>query len=195
LRLDRRRQRLLLSALFILFLAGFELVTFRQTSSLQSTFNIQPGYTYSLTTDRNPSDSISGDFQETSGNPVSFYIMTSAQYAAAQNKISFTYVYNKTDTASSTFSYTFTTQDTYYLLFDHGDGYSQTAETVHFQRTYGTTNTTAEVLGIIFLAYGLISLVFVFRMKNRDLDETPQQQPVMAPSEQSAHQHMADNVE
>ena len=166
MRMDRRRLSLLVSALFILVLGGFSLATYRRSSTLQSTFNIQPGLTYALSTNRSPSDTIAGHFQVTSGTPVSFYIMTSAQYSSAQIQASFQFLYNASDSSLSSIAFTFPAQDTYYLVFDHGTGYSQTTETVYFQRTYTSSSVTTEALGVIFLIFGGASLAIALRSKD-----------------------------
>ncbi len=124
----------------------------------QSTFNILPQELYQITVNRNPSDAVAGQFQVTTGNPVSFYIFTSAQFSAFQNGSPLDSVYNVTNSASSSFSYTFSAQDTFYLIFRHGYGLLNTTQTVHFTRTYTATNSLSQVLGYIFVAFGALNL-------------------------------------
>lgn len=169
-----RNPRLFVPALFLLVLAGYEFATFQTSASLQSTFNIPSGDYYQLSTTRSPSDSISGQFQETSGNPVSFFVLTSAQYAAFQTGTALDSVYNVSNSASSAVSYTFKTQDTFYLVFRHGSGLLNTTETVHFQRTYTTSDSFRATLAFIFLIFGALNLVLALRRRRpRSVDLPP----------------------
>jgi len=81
---DPVRVRFLVGGLFLVGLALFNFVTYTNTSSTQSTFNILSGQYEYLATTRSPGDSISGAFQEGSGSLVSFYILSSAQFASFQ---------------------------------------------------------------------------------------------------------------
>jgi hypothetical protein len=174
LELEGYRLRYLVSALFILALAVYQFSIYSVSTSQQSTFDLLPGFLHELTiTTRDTSDTVSGQFQETSGHPVSFYILTSAQYAAYQSGTSFDYVYSVIDSTSSTISYTFSTQDTYSLVFRHGTGLVNTTETVYFQRTYATHNTFALTLGLIFIVLVAADVVFAFRSRKPKPSEEP----------------------
>src|SRR5207245_111960 len=109
------------------------------------------------------SDVIYGQFQENSGNPVSFYILSSAEFAAFQAQTSFTYLYSVVNIASGSFSYTFPLQDTYEIVFRHGTGLVNNYETVSFQRSYQTHISSHLQLGLVFLVFGAASLVLAFR--------------------------------
>ncbi len=161
--MEPSRLRFLISALFVLSLAGYNFLTYTSTTSQQSTFNLQPGLTYNLVTTRIPSDVISGQFQENTGNPVSFYLLSSAQFAAFQAQTSFNYLYGIVNVASGSFSYTFPAQDTYEIVFRHGTGLVNSTETVYFQRSYQTHISSRLQLGLVFLVFGAVSLVLAFR--------------------------------
>lgn len=171
-----RNPRLLVPALFLLILAGYEFATFQTSASLQSTFNLPSGDYYQISTTRNPSDTISGQFHETSGRPVSFFIFTSAQFAAFQVGTSLDSVYNITDSASSAISYTFKNQDTFYLVFRHGSGLLNTTETVYFQRTYTASDSLRATLAFVFLIFGALNLVLAF-IKRKPKAVAPPPQP------------------
>lgn len=173
--LTGRNTRLFVPALFLLALSVYEFATFRTTTTLQSTFNVPPGDFYQLTTTRSASDTVSGQFQETSGNPVGFYIFTSAQFAAFEKGSSLDSVYNITNSASSSIAYTFTAQDTFYLVFRHGGGLLNTTQTVYFQRTYATSDTLRASLAFIFLTFGALNLVLAFRRRRPRLPSVPPQ--------------------
>src|SRR5437867_11449399 len=135
---DPVRVRFLVGGLFLVGLALFNFVTYTNTSSTQSTFNILSGEYEYLTTTRSPGDSISGAFQEGSGSPVSFYILSSVQFASFQIGASLNSMYSIQDVASSAISFAFTVQDTYYIVFRHVSGRFNSTETVDCQRTYTT---------------------------------------------------------
>jgi hypothetical protein len=160
---DPGRVRFLVGGLFLLGLASFNFVTYTNTNSLQSTFNILSGDYQYLTSTRNPGDSIAGAFQETSGSLVSFYILASAQFASFQTGTSLISMYSIENVASSAISYAFTVQDTYYLVFRHGTGLMNSTETVSFQRTYTTHDSFRLGLGLFFLAIAGVELVVAFR--------------------------------
>ena len=164
--LDQRKLGYLISGIFILVLAGYYLFTYTTTSTSQSTFNLQPNLPYSLQVTLNPSDSISGSFQENSHNPVSFYVQSSAEYAAFQNDpSSFAYVYRLENAPSGNIEYTVQTQDTYHLLFRHGLGLINNTETVFFQRSFQTHNSNRLFLGVLSAIFGAVELVYAFRLK------------------------------
>jgi hypothetical protein len=149
--------------LFLVALALFNFVTYTNATSQQSTFNILAGDYYYLITTRNPGDSITGVFQEGSGNLVSFYILSSAQFASFQTGTSFTSTYSIDNVASSAISYAFNTQDTYYLVFRHGTGLLNSTETVNFQRTVTIHDNFRLELGLFFLAIAAVELAVAFR--------------------------------
>jgi hypothetical protein len=160
---DPVRVRYLVGGLFLLALALFNFVTYTNAISQQSTFNILSGDYYYLITTRNPGDSISGVFQESSGNLVSFYVLSSAQYASFQTGSSLTSMYSIENVPSSAISYAFTTQDSYYLVFRHGTGLFNSTETINLQRTYTTHDSFRLELGLFFLAIAAVELVVAFR--------------------------------
>ncbi|TMI15370.1 hypothetical protein E6H35_02465 [Candidatus Bathyarchaeota archaeon] len=170
--MEPNRLRFLISALFVLSLAGYNFLTYTSTTSEQSTFNLEPGLTANLVTTRTSSDVISGQFQENSGSPVSFYILSSAQFAAFQAQTSFNYLYGIVNVVSGSFSYTFPLQDTYEIVFRHGTGLINSYETVTFQRSYQTHNSSHLQLGLVFLVFGAASLVVAFRPEKPKKVET-----------------------
>ena len=179
--MDPRRTRYLVGAGILLGVAAFNFLTYTSTTTLQSTLAIQLGLAEDISTTRSSGDSISGDFHETSGMLVSFFILNSAQFASHQVGGSFNYLYSLQDTPSGSFSYTTQTQDTYYLFFDHGTGLSNTGETVYFQRTYLTHSLYRLQLGLVFIAIAGVDLVFALRIRTPETPELPPPVPTVAP--------------
>jgi len=153
----------LASALLVLAVAGYLFATYTTTTTRQSTLNLQPGMTAELSLKNNPAESMTGHFQETSGRPVSFYIQTSAQFAAFQSGTSLGYIYGVTNAPSSDVSYTFSAQGPYYLTFTHGAGLVNSTETVYFQRTYTAHDSSRLWLGLVFLPIAALDLAYAFR--------------------------------
>src|SRR5260370_38503210 len=162
--MDSRKARYIVSAAILLGFSPFNFLTYTNATPLQSTLALQPGLAQDVSTTRISGDSITGQFHETSGMIVSFYILNSAQFASHQVGGAFNYIYSIKDVASSSFS-NVSTQDTYYLWLDHGTGLSNTAETVYFQRTYVTHDTFRLELGFIFIAVAGVNLVFAVRIR------------------------------
>jgi hypothetical protein len=191
---DPVRLRYLVGGLFLVALALFNFVTYTNATSQQSTFNILSGDYYYLIATRTTGDSISGAFQEGSGSLVSFYILSSAQYASFQTGAFPTSVYSIENVASGAISYAFTAQDTYYIVFRHGTGLLNSTETVSFQRTYTTHDNPRLELGIFFLAFAAVEVVIGFRPRKTPPPIPPpppistylQQQPTLIPTGQPA---------
>src|SRR5438132_7296354 len=160
---DPVRVRFLVGGLFLVGLALFNFVAYTNSSSTQSTFSILSGQYEYLATTRSPGDSISGAFQEGSGSLVSFYILSSAQFASFQTGASLNSMYSIQDVASSPISFAFTLQDTYYIVFRHGSGLFNSTETVDFQRTYITHDNFRLGLGLFFLAFAAPEIGVTFR--------------------------------
>jgi len=160
---DPVRVRWSVGALALIGLALFNFINYTNANSLQSTFNILSGHYEYLTTTRISGDSISGAFQESSGSLVSFYILSSAEFASFQTGASLTSVYSIENVGSSAISYAFTTQDMYYLVFRHGSSLMNSTETISFQRTYTTHGNFRLELGLFFLALAAVELVIGFR--------------------------------
>lgn len=163
----------LVSALFVLVAAGYFLGTYTTTATRQSTFSLQPGLTAEFSLRNNLSESMAGHFEETLGRPVSFYIQTSAQFAAFQSGTSFDYVYSVTNTSSSDVSYGFSAQGPYYLTFTHGTGLDNSTETVYFQRTYTAHDSSRLLLGLVFLPIVAVDLVYGFRRRVPEPADVP----------------------
>lgn len=184
------RPRLTLSAAFILVLAVYNFATYTVTTSNQSTLNIPPGDYYQIAVELSPSDTVSGQFNETSGLPVSFYIFSSARYADFQNGGALNSLYAVTDSRASPVSYTVQTQDTYYLVFRHSAAFLNSIQTVYFQRSYTTADSLRFNLGVIFLIFGALELALALRPvkhKPGEVEPDSAHSPDIPPGEQIAN--------
>jgi hypothetical protein len=170
---EPNRVRWLVGGIFLLTLAGYNFATYTVNTSFQSTFNLPSGNYQYLTRNENSGDSVSGTFQESSRNLVSYYIMTSEQYASFQSGTSFDAVYYIQDVSSGSISYGFITQDQYYFVFRHGTGLMNTAETVSYQRTYTTHDNFHLLLGIVFSLFTAVELAIAFRPRKPAAQSVP----------------------
>jgi hypothetical protein len=180
LELELHRPRLLVTAVLVFVFAGYSFINYRASASYQSTFAIQPGEFNSFGGARSPGDTVTGQFNETTGVPVRFYVMDSAQFAAFSNGTRVSSLYNISETESSAFSYAFTTSDTYYLVFRHGINLLYDNETVSFQRTYTATNWVAIGLGLFFVLLGVVDVIYAFRprkLKGYEILESKEPEP------------------
>ncbi len=169
-----RTLRYVIGGVLLLGLGAYNLITYTTVLSSQSTFNLLSSQAYDLSTTRSPQDSISGQFQETSGRPVSFYIETSSQFASFQTGTFIGSVYSIENVPSASIAFTFTAQDTYYLLFRHGAGLVNTTETVSFQRAYKIPSLVRLSLGLAFLA--IAAADFYLALRSRKTPPTPSKQ-------------------
>jgi len=174
---DPVRTRYLIGGVFLLALSLYNFATYTVALSQQSTFNILSGQYEYVATTRNPGDSVSGSFREISGTPLNFYIESSAQYASFQTGTFTGSLYSIQDAPSGSISYTFTVQDTFYLLFRHGTGLLNTTQTINFQRTYTTHDSFRLGLGILFVALAAVDFAFGFRRRKSQASMVPLPMP------------------
>jgi zinc-ribbon domain len=170
---EPNRVRWLIGGIFLLALAGYNFATYTVTSSQQSTFNIPSGSAEYLSKTEYPGNAVTGTFQETSGNLVSYYIMNSAQFASFQSGTSLSSVYSIENVASASVSYGFTTQDDYYFVFRHGTGLLNTTETVSYQRAYTSHDNFRLFLGILFSIFAAVEIVIGFRPRKAPMHVAP----------------------
>ncbi len=158
-----RKRGLIAAGLVLLLIGGYSLYNYNPVHPYQSTFNLLPGKYFKIGANLRDQTQITGTFQETSGRPVEFMIMSSAQYAAFQTRTGNTSLYSLAETASGRVDFTSSVPDTYYMLFLHGTGYLNVTQTVNFQRTYTSMDVPAIVAGAALLVLGVVELYWGFR--------------------------------
>ncbi len=157
------KRNLVIAGLLLLALGGLVLYDSQVVSFYQSTFNILPSKFFKLTDNLKDQTTISGHFGETSGRPVTFLIMNSLQFVSYQIGQGNGSLYALMNVASGSVSYTFTTPDTYYLVFLHGSGLLGSTETVSFQRSYYNPGRVELVAGVILVGLGVVELYWGVR--------------------------------
>jgi len=160
--MDSRKARHIVSAAILLGFGAFNFLTHANTTTLQSTLVPQPGLAQHIPTIRISGDSISGQFHETNGILVIFYILNSAQFASRQVGGAFNCIYSIKDVASRSFCYAVSTQDIYYL-------------------TYLTHDLFRLQLAFIFVAVAGIDLLFAFQVRTSKTPALPPPVPTVAP--------------
>ena len=159
----RYNRRLIIAGFVLLVIAAYSLYTTNAVHPYQSTFNVLAGKFFKIASNLRDQTVIQGQFQETQGRPVTFYLMSSSQFAAFQTGQSIDNLYSISDAASGTFSYVSTLPDTYYLVFTHGTGLLTITETVTFRRTYISLDEFQLVSGIILAVLGALELYWGLR--------------------------------
>jgi hypothetical protein len=158
-----RKRGLIAAGLVLILIGGYTLYTYNPAHFYQSTFNVLPLKYLKILANLRDQTRITGSFQETSGRPVLFEIMSSAQLAAFQTRTGNTSLYALPETATGQVDFTSTVPDTYYLLFLHGSGLLNTTQTVNFQRTYTSVDVPAVVSGIALLVLAGVEIYWGFR--------------------------------
>jgi len=160
--MERQRLRYLVTGVVLFVIAGTSFYFSYSTLSRQSTFNFGAQRWYRIEADLAGGTTIEGQFVETSGRAVNFYIMSSAQYTSFVNGTWIGSLYGLGEVISSSIAYTTTARDTFYLVFTHGSGINNT-QTVNFARTFTNLNLVYLISGLGFVAIGVLDLYLAFR--------------------------------
>ncbi len=158
-----RKRGLIAVGLILLLIGGYTLYGYNPAHFYQSTFNVLPLRYLKILANLRDQTRITGTFQETSGRPVAFMIMSSAQFAQFQTVNATANLYSLPETANGNVDFTSGVPDTYYLVFRHGSGLLNTTQTVNFQRTYTSVDVPAILSGVALLAIGAVEIVWGFR--------------------------------
>ncbi len=153
--------------LILLVIGSLAVYNTNVAHSYQSTFNVLPSKFFKIGSNLRDQTLITGNFQETAGRTLNFYIMSSVQFAAFQVGQGNTSLFSLRDVPTGSVSYTSILPDTYYLVFSHGTGLLNTTETVSFQRTYVSLDEFQVASGVILLALGAAVLFWGLRPRNR----------------------------
>lgn len=159
------RVKFLLVGLLLLGLGAYAVATSNFAKTYQSTFNVLPSRWAKVVANLQIQTSISGQFSESSGSAVNFYLMSSVQYAAFQTSGRTDALYAIEGQASASIAFTTTAQDTYYMVFAHLASLSGTTETVNFQRTYVNVERFQLFSGAAMITLGALEVAWAVRAK------------------------------
>ena len=163
----RHEPRLIALGLILLVIGGIALYNTNAFHSYQSSFNVLAGKFFKISSNLRDQTLITGSFQETSGRTITFYIMSSTQFAAFQLGQGNSSLFFLKDVPTGSVSFTSTIPDTYYLVFAHGTGFSTQTETVNFQRSYVSLDEFQLGSGIALLSLGVLVLYWGLRPRHR----------------------------
>ncbi len=161
----RRGFGLVAVGLVLLALGAYALYTSNVSHDYSSTFNVLAARYLKIAANLKAGTLVTGSFQETSGRPVTFQIMSSVQLASYQVGQNIGNLYAVLDVTSGAISFTCTATDTYYLVFTHGTGFQNTTETVSFQRSYHSPDTFLLITGGILGIAGPLEIYWGTRLR------------------------------
>jgi len=159
--MDPRRLRFVVAGVALLVIAGIAFAVSYSSGSRQSTFSFGPDLHYRIPADFAAGTTIEGQFRETSGRAVSFYLMSSAQYSSYVGGTWIGSLYGVGEAISSSISYTTPVRDTYYLVFFHGTGINDT-QTVNFEWGFRTVSVPLLVAGVAFVVLAVYDFYVAF---------------------------------
>lgn len=165
--LHRYERRLIIVGLILLAIGGIAVYNTNAAHSYQSTFNVLPGRFFKITTNLRDQTLLTGNFRETTGRIVNFYVMNSVQFAAFQLGQGNANLFALTDVPDGSVTFTSSLPDAYYLVFTHGTGLLNMTETVNFQRTYVSLDEFQIISGVLLLILGGIVLYWGMRPKHK----------------------------
>ncbi len=163
----RYERRLIIVGLILLAIGGIAVYNTNAAHEYQSTFNVLPGRFFKITTNLRDQTLLTGNFRETMGRLVNFYIMNSVQFAAFQLGQGNANLFSLKDVPEGAVTFTSALPDAYYLVFTHGTGLLNVTETINFQRTYVSLDEFQIVSGVILLVLGGLVLYWGLRPKRK----------------------------
>jgi hypothetical protein len=149
--------------LVLLALGAYTIFDSQCISAYHSTFNILPSKFFKITDNLKDTATITGQFKESSGRPITFLIMNSLQFASYQIGQGNASLYMVANQASGSISFSFPAADTYYLMFLHGSGYLTMTETIDFQRNYLSLGRFEFYSGIGLIGIAVLELFWGLR--------------------------------
>ncbi len=112
-------------------------------------------------------------FSESNGQTLQVFVFDDAQYVSFTAGQSLPGLYSSGGSSSGTFSVSFPSFGSYYLVFTHGAGLESVTENVSFSVTLDGYNPVILGLGGGILVAGAISIVLGYRLRNKHLDKNP----------------------
>ena len=171
----RYSRNLIVAGLILLVLGGVAVYDSNAVTYYQSVFNVLALKFFKITDNIKDQTTLKGSFQETSGRPVTFLIMSSAQLAAFQIGQGNLSLFSMPNVASGSFSFTFNAVDQYFLVFLHGSGFLSSTETVSFQRSYYALARLEFGLAIVLFGMGILQLYWGLRPRDMRRKSSPRE--------------------
>ncbi len=159
----RYDRRLVVVGIMLIIIGSVSVYSSNVVHPFQSTFNVLPGKFFKIPSNLRDQTTITGQFKETSGRNVTFYIMSSVQFSAFQLGVNQGSLFSLRDVSSGSVSWTSSVPDTYYLVFAHGTGLLATTEVVSFQRTYLSLDRFELIAGVLLIGLGALEVYWGLR--------------------------------
>ncbi len=125
---------------------------------------------------------VSVEYAETLGRSLDVSLFTRSQFDRYSNGLSTGSLYFESG-ASGEFSHTAANSDTYYLIFEHGSGFSSTSQSIEVDFRLSGLDILLLVVGLALLIIGIILGFAGYRMKKEDkppwADETSKDSDVV----------------
>lgn len=167
------KKNLVAVGLILLAIGAYTIYDSNSLTNYHSTFNILAGRFFKITDNLKDTATLRGQFSETGGRTVSFMIMNSAQFVQYQLMQGNASLYKVVNVGSASFSFSFPSPDTYFLMFLHGSGYLNTTQTVDFSRTYIALARFELYSGSVLVGLALLLLYWGLRPKDLLPPKTP----------------------
>ncbi len=159
--------RILLVTGGILLIIGIYLAVPGTGASGNGTYSVPSGnFYYRITFNMLKAGRISGQFSETSGNTISLYIFTSAQFDSYRNGVADQNLFAMSGSSGSFSASVFSPGD-YYLVLQHGANFVNQVQAVQLAWLLDGANPVLLGLGIAVLAVGVILSFVGYRMRAR----------------------------
>ncbi len=159
--------RVLLATGGILLIVGIYFAIPGTAVSGNGTYSVPAGnFYYRITLNLLKAGRISGQFSETSGNIISLYVFTGAQFDSYRNGVVGQDLFAISG-GSGTFSASVVSPGDYYLVLQHGANFVNQTQAVQLTWQLDGTNPVLLGLGITILVVGVILSLLGYRMRRR----------------------------
>lgn len=135
---------------------------------ISDTIKIPPGsdWHYYLEFNLPAGGQVTGDFEETLGRTVDFYLFSESQYNSYCHRIPTGSLYHDSG-SSGNFSVTVPESGKYYMAFDHGSGYASSSQSVKVNAQISGFNVILAVVALTFIVMGIALIVSGYRSKKK----------------------------
>ena len=122
---------------------------------------------------------LSGDFTVTSSGTMDFYVLDSSQYGEFSYDLQPSSNMKSIVGASGEFSVDLPSTGSYYMTFNHGSGYENTAQEVKVTFKVSGLDLMFLLGGIVLLAIGAVLSVLGLRMRTKEMAEAAPAKPAI----------------
>ncbi len=114
---------------------------------------------------------LGGSFSQPQGEGLRVYVFTESEYNAFATQYVPQGLFLSDGPSSGTVSVSFPGPGNYYLVFTHGTGFENSAQSLSFSITVDGLNPVILAVGLGVLGAGAVLLVVGYRLRNKHLDQ------------------------